>query len=60
MIAGFISQGLSLEKSSELAVFLHSEIANIEKEFKGTSGLVASDLYNKIPEVINVYRGTSG
>ena len=60
MIAGFISQGLSLEKSSELAVFLHSEIAKIEKEFKGTSGLVASDLYNKIPEVINIYRGTSG
>ena len=60
MIAGFISQGLSLEKSSELAVFLHSEIAKIEKEFKGTSGLVASDLYNKIPEVINVYRGISG
>ncbi len=60
MIAGFVSQGLSLEKSSELGVFIHSEIAKNEKHIKGTSGLLASDLVNKIPEVINVFRDKNG
>mgnify|MGYP006116223483 CR=1 FL=1 len=55
MIASFVSQGISMEKSTKLAAFIHGKTSDIISNQKGFRGQNPSDLLKSIPSVIMKY-----
>ena len=55
MIAGLIAQGLEPQKAAQTAVYIHGKAADLFIEKKGMRGMIASDLLNTIPIVLNDY-----
>ena len=55
MIASFVSQGISMEKSTKLAAFIHGKTSDIISTQKGFRGQNPSDLLKSIPSVIMKY-----
>jgi hydroxyethylthiazole kinase-like uncharacterized protein yjeF len=53
MIAALIGQSLSLDEAAKIAVWLHAYIADRQAEMIGCRGLLASDLLDQIPKLIN-------
>lgn len=49
----FMAQGLSSEVAAQLAVFVHAKAADSIVNQQGEIGLIASDLFQMIPRVIN-------
>lgn len=54
IIAGFIAQGIAPFDASILAVYFHGLAGDVAAKEKGFLGLVATDLLNKLPEVLKV------
>jgi NAD(P)H-hydrate repair Nnr-like enzyme with NAD(P)H-hydrate dehydratase domain len=52
MIAGFITQGYSIEKAVHLGVYLHGAIGDLLYMRKGPVGILASDIIDLLPEII--------
>ncbi|WP_415901913.1 NAD(P)H-hydrate dehydratase [Neptuniibacter sp. QD29_5] len=48
-----LTQGLSPENAARLAVFIHAKAADYVVKQQGEIGLIASDLFDAIPRVIN-------
>ena len=57
MIAGLIAQGLEPSNAAQTAVYIHGKAADFFCEKKGMRGMIASDLLNTIPTVLNDYEG---
>lgn len=57
MIAGFVSQGYSPQTAARLAVYLHGNAADTLAVSKGPYGYIASDIMDKLPEVIGEITG---
>ena len=55
MIAGLIAQGLEPQKAAQTAVYIHGKAADLFCEKKGMRGMIASDLLNTIPTVLDGY-----
>ncbi len=55
MIAGLIAQGLEPSNAAQTAVYIHGKAADFFCEKKGMRGMIASDLLNTIPTVLNDY-----
>lgn len=55
MIAGLCSGGLDLAEAARLGVYCHGLAGDLAKEEKGTYSLLASDLLNYIPGVLNIH-----
>jgi NAD(P)H-hydrate epimerase len=55
MIAGLIAQGLKPLNAAQTAVYIHGKAADFFCEKKGMRGMIASDLLNTIPTVLNDY-----
>lgn len=53
LILGFLSQGLPLIKSACLAVFLHGQAGLLLAREKGDRGILASELLEKIPDLLS-------
>ena len=54
IIASFVGQGLDIFKASALAVYFHGLAGDLAKKEKGVLSLIATDLLNKLPEVLKV------
>jgi len=52
IIAGFISQGLSMFNAARLGVYIHGLAGDIAAEDKGEIGLIAGDILENIPYAI--------
>ena len=52
MIAGFAAQGVDLFTSSILGAYFHGLAGDLAAKEKGVIGLIATDLLNKLPEVL--------
>jgi NAD(P)H-hydrate epimerase len=59
-IAGLLSQGVSLEDSAALGVYLHGMTGEAVCDKLGDTGMVASDLLPKLPLTIRVLREGNG
>ena len=57
MIAGLIAQGLEPINAAQTAVYFHGKAADLFCEKNGMRGMIASDLLNTIPTVLNDYEG---
>lgn len=55
MIGGFLAQGLSLQSAVETGVFIHSSAADLAAAACGERGLLATDLLNFLPQLVNPY-----
>jgi NAD(P)H-hydrate epimerase len=55
MIASYIAQGLGSYEAAQLGVYIHGLAAELSSKSKGYRGLIASDLLDKIPEVVSAY-----
>ncbi len=55
IISGFIAQGLDPFDAASLGSFIHGKASDILIQEKGYRGQIASDLLDKIPEVISEY-----
>ena len=55
MIAGFAAQGLDLFSASVLGVYFHGLAGDAASREKGVLSLLASDLLNKLPEVLKTF-----
>jgi len=55
MIAGLIAQGLEPPNAAQTAVYIHGKAADLFCEKKGMRGMIASDLLNTIPTVLDEY-----
>ena len=53
VIAGLIAQGLTLEQSAQLGVYVHGVAADLAAEESGERGLLATDLFPFIRQLIN-------
>lgn len=53
MIAGFCAQGLSLSEAAKLGVWLHAAAGDKVAQVQGEIGLIASDLLDIIPHILN-------
>ncbi len=53
MIAGFLGQGLDSLKASLIGVYLHAFAGEILQNEAGDGGIIASDLLNMLPHVMN-------
>ena len=53
IIAGLCAQGLSLSEAAMLGVWLHALAADSITKDQGERGLIASDLINRIPKILN-------
>ena len=56
VIAGLVSQGLSLADAAALGVFLHGSAGERVRSELGDTGMVASDLLPALPHAINALR----
>lgn len=52
MIAGFAAQGVGLFNASILGAYFHGLAGDIAAKEKGVIGLIATDLLNKLPDVL--------
>ena len=59
-IAGFLSQGASLEKAATLGVYLHGMAGETVRDALGDTGMVASDLLPELPLAIRALREGNG
>ena len=55
MIAGLIAQGLEPPNAAQTAVYIHGKAADLFCEKKGMRGMIASDLLNIIPTVLDEF-----
>ena len=55
-IVGLLSQGASLADAARLGVYLHGEAGEMVRLCLGDSGMLASDLLPRLPEVIRALR----
>ena len=55
IIAAFIAQGKSVEEAAQIGMFIHGKTGDELARVNGQRGLIASDLLNKIGQVISVY-----
>ena len=53
MISGFLARGLSEDKAAAAGVYLHGLAADFFAEQNGESGLIAADLPEIIPYLMN-------
>jgi NAD(P)H-hydrate epimerase len=53
IIAGLCAQGVSLSEAAMLGVWLHAEAADTIAREQGERGLLASDLLNRLPKILN-------
>lgn len=53
IIAGLCAQGLTLSKAAALGVWTHAAAGDLVAEVQGERGILASDLINKIPKILN-------
>lgn len=53
LIAGLCAQGLSLSEAAKLGVWSHAVAADTITEQQGERGLLASDLLNQLPKILN-------
>jgi NAD(P)H-hydrate epimerase len=56
VIAGLVSQGLSLADAAALGVFLHGSAGERVRSELGDTGMVASDLLPALPRAIDALR----
>jgi len=56
MIVGLLGQRLSLFDAARLGVYLHGLAGDLAAQEKGTVGLIASDLADRIPQAIRQYQ----
>lgn len=56
MITGLLGQGVALYDAACLGVYLHGLAGDLAAQEKGTVGLLASDLVEKIPQAIRQYQ----
>ena len=56
IIAGLLSQGISLENAAALGVFLHGLAGEYVREELGDTGMIASDLLPALPKTIKALR----
>ena len=57
MIVGLLGQGLAPFDAAGLGVYLHGLAGDVAADAKGQTGLLASDLIEKIPQAIRQYQG---
>ncbi len=57
IIAGLCAQGLSLSEAAMLGVWSHAVAADMITQEQGECGLLASDLLNQLPKILNAIRG---
>ena len=57
ILAGLLAQGLKVEDSLKLGVYLHGFVGDKEATLKGEMGLVASDLVEGLPKGIQELKG---
>ena len=55
IIGALLAQGLSMQESAELGCCLHSCAADIAVSERGSRGLVASDLFLYLHQLLNKY-----
>ncbi len=60
MIAAFIGQGIRPFDAARLGVYLHGLAGDLAAKEKGEVSMLASDLLNKIPEVIKKFQSGKG
>lgn len=53
ILGGFLAQGLSLESATKYATLLHSKAADIRVEKYGQRGILASDLFVEVTNLLN-------
>jgi NAD(P)H-hydrate epimerase len=53
IISGFLARGLNEVKASTAGVYIHGLAADMYAEENGESGMIASDLLDKIPGIMN-------
>ena len=58
-ISGLMAQGLGLEDSAALGVYLHGASAELAREELGDTGLLASDLLIRLPRAIKFLKETT-
>lgn len=56
IISGLLSQGLNLEQSSALGVYIHGKAGENVRYYLGDTGMTASDLLPVLPRVIKEVR----
>jgi NAD(P)H-hydrate epimerase len=59
VIAGLLGQGLSLFDAARLGVHVHGLAGDLVAHERGSVGLIASDLLDRIPEAIRRYQRSS-
>jgi NAD(P)H-hydrate epimerase len=57
VIAGLLSQGMTLEDSAALGVYLHASAGELVRRELGDMGMLASDLLPALPRAIRDLRG---
>ena len=60
MIGALLAQGLSLERAAEAAVFIHAKAGDRASVEKGERGMLATDVLDYLPELINPYMQLCG
>lgn len=55
MIGGLLAQGLSLERAAEAGVFIHAQAGDLAAQKQGERGLLATDVLQYLPKLINPY-----
>jgi NAD(P)H-hydrate epimerase len=54
-IVGLIAQGISSLNAAKMAVFIHGAIGDFIAESRSETGILASDIIEKIPEFLKQY-----
>lgn len=60
MIGALLAQGLSLERAAEAGVFIHAKAGDQAAAEQGERGMLATDVLNYLPKLINPYMQLSG
>jgi len=56
VIAGFLSQGLKAFDAARLGVYVHGLAGDLAAKEKGETGLIASDILEKVPGAIEMFQ----
>jgi NAD(P)H-hydrate epimerase len=54
VIAGFLAQGMPVDMAVVAAVYVHGMAGDMAAENAGEIGLLASDVIDQLPKVINI------